>query len=193
MERRLPADVPHEEEKQKAPPGDWKGKAVGLVPRRRAVLADRKCVCVSQAVQPVAATSDLAPDKDAAPHPPLKLLSEIQTPPPEEAAPTPSELQIPSAENSQEAPVNAVDTLTPPPETDSSLSEGFGKSAGEPGRRLQLQLTLLPKPTHPTTSPCVLIPQKTILCWAESGRGNPRRRFWNTVWRPRPRPHPRRR
>lgn len=91
----------------------------------------------SRVVQPVTTTSDLALDKDAHQHPSLKFIPEIQTPPPEEITPTQSELKIPSTENSQDAPVNAVDTLTPPPETDSSLSEGFVKSTGKPGRHLQ--------------------------------------------------------
>lgn len=89
----------------------------------------------SQVVQPVPATSDLAPDKDAHQHPPLKFIPEMQTPPPEETAPTQSELKIPSTENSRDVPVNAVDTLTPPPETDSPPSKGFVKTTGEPGRR----------------------------------------------------------
>ncbi|XP_031695506.1 uncharacterized protein LOC116377886 [Anarrhichthys ocellatus] len=62
--------------------------------------------------------------------PSVNLVPEIQTPPPEEiAATTPPELQIPSTENTspQDAPVLSVDTLTPPPESDLSLSEGIVK------------------------------------------------------------------
>lgn len=95
--------------------------------------ADRNVV-FPQAVQPVTATSDpLALDKDTREHPSLKFIPEIQTPPPEEMAPAQSELKIPSAENSQDAPVDTVDTLTPPPETDSSSPpEGFIKNPGKP-------------------------------------------------------------
>lgn len=68
-------------------------------------------------------------DANAHDHPSLNLLPEIQTPPPEEvtATTTPSELQMPSTENtpSQDAPVLSIDTLTPPPEAEPSLSEGL--------------------------------------------------------------------
>lgn len=60
----------------------------------------------------------------------LSLLPEIQTPPPEDInRVTPSELQIPNNENScsQNAPVLSIDTLTPPPEADSSLTDGLRK------------------------------------------------------------------
>lgn len=89
-------------------------------------------MCVFQVVPPVGTTSDLALDKEHQ-HPSLKFLPEIQTPPPEESTPSQSELKMPCAENSQDAPGSAVDTLTPPPETDSSLCEGFVKTTGEPG------------------------------------------------------------
>lgn len=76
----------------------------------------------------------LGSDKDTHDHPSLDLLPEIQTPPPEEiAATTPTELQIPSTENSspQDAPVLSIDTLTPPPEADPSLSDGLVKDTGK--------------------------------------------------------------
>lgn len=75
------------------------------------------------------------PDKNAHEHPSLNLLPEIQTPPPDDiaAAPTPSELQIPSTENTppQDAPVLSIDTLTPPPDVEPLLSEGVVKHNGE--------------------------------------------------------------
>lgn len=96
-----------------------------------ASLADRKVVS-PQAVQPVTTTPDLlAMDKDTHERPSLKFIPEIQTPPPEEITPSQSELKIPSTENSQDAPVDTVDTLTPPPETDASLPEGFIKHPGK--------------------------------------------------------------
>ncbi|KAM4547278.1 uncharacterized protein nsd1b isoform 2-T3 [Fundulus diaphanus] len=58
------------------------------------------------------------------------LLPEILTPPPEEPAPTtPSEVHIPKAENppTQEMPVLSVDSLTPPPEAEPSLTAGLVK------------------------------------------------------------------
>lgn len=61
-------------------------------------------------------------------------LPEIQTPPPDDpGATTPSELQLPSTENtsSQDAPVLSIDTLTPPPEAEASPSEGLVKDDGE--------------------------------------------------------------
>uniref|UniRef100_A0A674PM08 Histone-lysine N-methyltransferase, H3 lysine-36 specific n=1 Tax=Takifugu rubripes TaxID=31033 RepID=A0A674PM08_TAKRU len=86
---------------------------------------------IGKAVQPVTTTPDLlAMDKDTHERPSLKFIPEIQTPPPEEITPTQSELKIPSTENSQDAPVDTVDTLTPPPETDASLPEGFIKHPG---------------------------------------------------------------
>lgn len=109
----------------------------------------------SQVVPPVSTTSDLALDKDAHQHPSLKFVPEIQTPPPEDVAPTQSELKIPSVENSHDAPVGAVDTLTPPPETDSSLSEGFVKTTGAPAGRLPL--AILHESAPPQHSPCVVI------------------------------------
>ncbi|KAM3869070.1 histone-lysine N-methyltransferase, H3 lysine-36 specific [Diretmus argenteus] len=73
-------------------------------------------------------------DKSAHDHPPLNLLPEIQTPPPEEiSSPAPPELQISSTENSssQDVPVLSIDTLTPPPEAEPSLStEGLVKDSG---------------------------------------------------------------
>lgn len=109
----------------------------------------------SQVNQPVSAASDLALDKDAHQHPSLKFIPEIQTPPPEEIPAAQSDLKIPSTENSQDAAVNAVDTLTPPPETDSSLSEGFVKNAGKPGPRLQL--AILHRLARPRRSPRLMI------------------------------------
>lgn len=102
--------------------------------------------CLVQAAQPVTTASDLlALDKDTHEHPSLKFIPEIQTPPPEEMTPPQPELKIPSTENSRDAPVETVDTLTPPPETDSSLSEGFVKNAGEAASHLQVAL-----PQHST-------------------------------------------
>ncbi|XP_077962981.1 uncharacterized protein nsd1b isoform X2 [Gasterosteus aculeatus] len=76
---------------------------------------------------PVVATSEPpGSDNSAQDQPPVDLLPEIQTPPPEEIAATaPSELPIPSTENTtpQDAPVLSVDTLTPPPESDLSLPQ----------------------------------------------------------------------
>lgn len=106
-------------------------------------------MCFCQVAQPVtnATTSDLLPvDKDTLQHPSLKFLPEIQTPPPEEAPPSQPELKIPSAENSQDAPVDTVDTLTPPPETDSSLSEGFVKDTGKAAPPLSLAEAAPPQP-----------------------------------------------
>lgn len=89
----------------------------------------------SQPSQPITSMPEPAgSDKDAHDHPSLNLLPEIQTPPPEEIAATkPSELQIPSTENTspQDAPVLSIDTLTPPPEADPSLSEGLVKETGK--------------------------------------------------------------
>ncbi|XP_041657198.1 histone-lysine N-methyltransferase, H3 lysine-36 specific isoform X2 [Cheilinus undulatus] len=88
---------------------------------------------IGKATQPVTPTSELPEyEKDTHEHPSLDLIPEIQTPPPEEIAATPSELQIPSTENmsTQEAPVLSIDTLTPPPEADSSTSEGLVKDNG---------------------------------------------------------------
>ncbi|KAK0138513.1 Histone-lysine N-methyltransferase, H3 lysine-36 and H4 lysine-20 specific [Merluccius polli] len=52
------------------------------------------------------------------------ILPEIQTPPPEEILPTPSELEVRKTENSpsQEASVLSIDTLTPPPEAETLQS-----------------------------------------------------------------------
>lgn len=88
-------------------------------------------MCLFQVVPPVGTTSDLALDKEHQ-HPSLKFLPEIQTPPPEESTPSQSELKVPCPENSQDAPGSTVNTLTPPPETESSLCEGFVKTTGEP-------------------------------------------------------------
>lgn len=88
----------------------------------------------SQANQPIIPESEpLGLNKDAHDHPSLNLLPEIQTPPPEEIAATPTELQIPCTENtcSQDAPVLSIDTLTPPPEVDPALSAGFVKDPGK--------------------------------------------------------------
>ncbi|KAI3373285.1 hypothetical protein L3Q82_006592 [Scortum barcoo] len=89
---------------------------------------------IGKATPPVASMPEPAgSDKDTHDHPSLNLLPEIQTPPPEEmSAMKPSELQIPSSENtsSQDAPVLSIDTLTPPPEADPSLSEGLIKETG---------------------------------------------------------------
>lgn len=84
-----------------------------------------------QPVTPVSETQ--GSEKDAHDQPSLNLLLEIQTPPPEETAATPSELQIARTENSsaQDAPVLSIDTLTPPPEADPSQSEGFVKQPGK--------------------------------------------------------------
>nr|XP_020496175.1 histone-lysine N-methyltransferase, H3 lysine-36 and H4 lysine-20 specific-like isoform X1 [Labrus bergylta] len=86
---------------------------------------------IGKASQPVTSTSELPEfDKDTDDHPPVDLLPEIQTPPPEEmAATTPSELQIsnPEITSPKEAPVLSIDTLTPPPEADPSLPEGLVK------------------------------------------------------------------
>ncbi|XP_072302120.1 uncharacterized protein nsd1b [Eucyclogobius newberryi] len=60
------------------------------------------------------------------------VFPEMQTPPPDEPlVPSPSELRIPCAENpsSQNAPVIAVDTLTPPPETEPALTEAEAKDS----------------------------------------------------------------
>uniref|UniRef100_A0A3Q1EBY2 Nuclear receptor binding SET domain protein 1b n=1 Tax=Acanthochromis polyacanthus TaxID=80966 RepID=A0A3Q1EBY2_9TELE len=89
---------------------------------------------IGKASQPVTSVSESSgSDKNAHDHPSLNLLPEIQTPPPEEiVAPTPSELHIPSTENPspQDAPVLSIDTLTPPPEVEPSLSEGLVKDNG---------------------------------------------------------------
>ncbi|XP_014876369.1 histone-lysine N-methyltransferase, H3 lysine-36 and H4 lysine-20 specific isoform X1 [Poecilia latipinna] len=58
------------------------------------------------------------------------LLPEMLTPPPEELAPaTPSETQISKAEppSTQKLPVLSIDSLTPPPEAEPSLSDGLVK------------------------------------------------------------------
>uniref|UniRef100_A0A3Q1JQ02 Histone-lysine N-methyltransferase, H3 lysine-36 specific n=1 Tax=Anabas testudineus TaxID=64144 RepID=A0A3Q1JQ02_ANATE len=90
---------------------------------------------IGKATQPITSMSEsLGPDKNAHEHPSLNLLPEIQTPPPDDiaAATTPSELQIPSAENAspQNAPVLSIDTLTPPPDIEPSLSESLIKDNG---------------------------------------------------------------
>ncbi|XP_054481550.1 LOW QUALITY PROTEIN: histone-lysine N-methyltransferase, H3 lysine-36 specific [Anoplopoma fimbria] len=89
---------------------------------------------IGKDTQPITATSEPPGSDSSAPdHPSVNLLPEIQTPPPEEiAATTPSELQIPSTENTspQDAPALSIDTLTPPPESDLSLSEGLVKGNG---------------------------------------------------------------
>lgn len=89
----------------------------------------------SQVTQPITPVSEPPGSvKDTHDHPSLNLLPEIQTPPPEEiAATTPSELQIPSTENTspQDAPVLSIDTLTPPPEADPLLSEALVKDTGK--------------------------------------------------------------
>lgn len=90
----------------------------------------------TQASQPITTVSELLEaGKEAHEHPTLNLLPEIQTPPPEEPAPTPSELNVPCTENSspQDAPVLSIDTLTPPPEADPSVREGFVKDPGKSG------------------------------------------------------------
>lgn len=102
----------------------------------------------SQATQPITSMSGPpVSDKNAQDPPSLNLLPEIQTPPPEEIAETtPSELQIPSTENTtpQDAPVLSIDTLTPPPEAEPSLSEGLVKDKGEPALvYLNLQLNCI--------------------------------------------------
>lgn len=98
-------------------------------------LTMKSCPLFSQDTQPVTSPSEPpGSDSSAHDHPSLNLLPEIQTPPPEEiAAAMPSELQIPSTENTspQDAPVLSIDTLTPPPEADPSLSEGLVKGSGE--------------------------------------------------------------
>ncbi|XP_022618390.1 histone-lysine N-methyltransferase, H3 lysine-36 and H4 lysine-20 specific-like [Seriola dumerili] len=89
---------------------------------------------IGKAAQPITSMSEPpGSDTNAHDHPSLNLLPEIQTPPPEEiVATTPSELQIPSTENTapQDAPVLSIDTLTPPPEAEPSLSEGLVKDSG---------------------------------------------------------------
>ncbi|XP_037604674.1 histone-lysine N-methyltransferase, H3 lysine-36 specific isoform X2 [Sebastes umbrosus] len=89
---------------------------------------------IGKATQPVTSPSEPPGlDSSAHDHPSLNLLPEIQTPPPEDIAATmPSELQIPSTENTspQDAPVLSIDTLTPPPEAVPSLSEGLVKGSG---------------------------------------------------------------
>ncbi|AWP00048.1 nsd1a [Scophthalmus maximus] len=94
-------------------------------------------------------------DKNAHGHPSLNLIPEIQTPPPEEiAATTPSELQIPSTENTspQDAPVLSIDTLTPPPEAEPSLSEGLIKDSGNAP---QLEKKRKRKPTQKILEYCL--------------------------------------
>ncbi|XP_068457235.1 uncharacterized protein nsd1b [Clinocottus analis] len=90
---------------------------------------------IGKDTQPILAMPEPAEsDNSAHDQPSVNLLPEIQTPPPEEiAATTPSELQIPSTENASrpDAPVLSVDTLTPPPESDLSLSEGLVKATGD--------------------------------------------------------------
>ncbi|XP_069565693.1 histone-lysine N-methyltransferase, H3 lysine-36 specific isoform X2 [Brachyistius frenatus] len=82
---------------------------------------------IGKATQPVTSMSEPSDENQ---HPPISLLPEIQTPPPEEV-PTamPAELQIPTADSmpTQDAPVLSIDTLTPPPEAEPSLSEGLVK------------------------------------------------------------------
>lgn len=97
----------------------------------------------SQATQPINTTADPplsdkdAHDNDAHDHPALDLLPEIQTPPPEEVTlTTASEVQVSSTESSSsQAPVLSIDTLTPPPEVEPSLStertETLVKDEGE--------------------------------------------------------------
>lgn len=95
-------------------------------------------------------------DKVGPEEPSLNLLPEIQTPPPEDVAATPSELQIPCADNtsSQEAAVPAIETLTPPPDVDPSVLEGLVKDAGKTASDYLLAL-LHGKKSH-DTSGCLL-------------------------------------
>ncbi|XP_041864427.1 histone-lysine N-methyltransferase, H3 lysine-36 specific isoform X2 [Melanotaenia boesemani] len=85
---------------------------------------------IGKATQPITSMPELSgSDKNLLNHPPSSL-PEIQTPPPEEdAAPMPSELQVPTSENtsSQDTPLLSTDTLTPPPDVDPPLSEGLIK------------------------------------------------------------------
>ncbi|XP_047462350.1 histone-lysine N-methyltransferase, H3 lysine-36 specific isoform X4 [Mugil cephalus] len=96
---------------------------------------------IGKAAQPITSMAEPSgSDRNALDHPSFSLLPEIQTPPPEEIATTtsttttttPSELQIPSTENttSQDAPVLSIDTLTPPPEAEPSPTEGLIKDDG---------------------------------------------------------------
>lgn len=89
-----------------------------------------------QAAQPITPLPEpLGPDQNEHEHATLNLLPEVQTPPPDHTAiPTlPSELHVPSTENTstQDAPVLSIDTLTPPPEVEPSLSESFIRDNGE--------------------------------------------------------------
>ena len=95
----------------------------------------KSCHLFSQATQlTMSMSKPMVSDSSAHQQPSLSLLPEIQTPPPEELAETtPSELHIPSSENTspQDALVLSIDTLTPPPEADPSLLEGLIKDNGE--------------------------------------------------------------
>lgn len=95
------------------------------------------CSLHLQATQPITSMSETSEsDKSSLPthdHASLNLLPEVQTPPPEEVTATvPTELQIPSPENTPppDAPVLSIDTLTPPPEAEPSLPEGLVSSSG---------------------------------------------------------------
>ncbi|XP_043997467.1 uncharacterized protein nsd1b [Gambusia affinis] len=82
----------------------------------------------NQSVAALCELSDL--EKNMADSSSSSLLPEILTPPPEELAPaTPVETQIPKAEppSTQELPVLSIDSLTPPPEAEPSLSDGLVK------------------------------------------------------------------
>ncbi|XP_032432778.1 histone-lysine N-methyltransferase, H3 lysine-36 and H4 lysine-20 specific isoform X3 [Xiphophorus hellerii] len=82
----------------------------------------------NESVAALCELSDL--EKNLADSSSSSLLPEILTPPPEELAPaTPAETQIPKAEppSTQELPVLSIDSLTPPPEVEPSLSDGLVK------------------------------------------------------------------
>lgn len=140
-------------------------------------------------------TEPLSPlDKVAIEEPSLSLLPEIQTPPPEEVATAPSELQLPSTENAnaQEAAILSIETLTPPPDVDPAALGGLVKV---PGKAASSRLTPCHVKAQVSTSSmscsaasCIDLVfhlQQAPLCWAGSGKGNPLRRSWSTVWRQR--------
>ncbi|XP_061595252.1 histone-lysine N-methyltransferase, H3 lysine-36 specific [Cololabis saira] len=89
---------------------------------------------IGKVTQPITSLSeDPGSDKDAHDLPSTALPPEVQTPPPEEIATiTPSEIQIPSTENTcpPDTPVLSIDTLTPPPEVEPLLPEELVKNNG---------------------------------------------------------------
>ncbi|XP_029028601.1 histone-lysine N-methyltransferase, H3 lysine-36 specific [Betta splendens] len=111
---------------------------------------------IGKAAQPITSLPPLGPDQNIHEHSTLNLLPEVQTPPPDHiAVPTiPSELNVSSTENTspQDAPALSIDTLTPPPEVELSLSESFIR---DNGNAPQLEKKRKRKPTQKILEYCL--------------------------------------